>query len=154
MTDPRDDQLAAAARDVRRRVDEQAQASGGWTEDARAGEPDSPAWASELIRQYEEARPDVRGCPHLQAAPVQPALWVTQVPDLLSCVGRGCEQVLVSTLEERLGHTLEEEPGRCSVCGTVGPVRGVSVGVQDVLIRGLLCAACESREGPSGVNTG
>jgi len=130
-----------------RRVQERIEAQSGWAEEATLGAT-SPPWADELIRQFNEA--EIRVCPHLAANSEQPSLWMVLLPDLMACQGRGCEAELVNELKRRLGHPLSDEPARCSACGGGGPVRGVSVGVGvgvgAVMIRGMVCNTCESRE--------
>lgn len=143
-------QHQAAERAVRSRVEYQAVQTGGSVE-VKHYKDDAPAWAEELIRQFEEARPTMRACPHLHDEPTQPAIWLTTLPDLLACQGRECERRLIPTLEARLGHSLAEEPGHCSVCGRQALVQGVSVGVGTTMIRALLCDECKA--GAGGVNT-
>jgi hypothetical protein len=148
MSDAEDDQREAAERDVRKLVVRQAEASGGWK--GKYGYKDGThPWADELIRQFTEARPSVLACPHLQAAPTQPSVWLPHVPDMLSCQRPECGQMVIATLEQRLGHSLADEPGHCSVCGKQALVRGVSVGVETTMIRALLCQACEQGSTPS-----
>jgi hypothetical protein len=145
MTSPEDDQREAAERDVRERVEYQADQVGGWASPTpfHYGDDATPKWAVALIRQFEDARAaGIRVCPHLQQAPTQPSLWLANLPDLLACQGRECEQRLVPTLEKRRGHSLAEEPSHCSVCGRQAPVMGVSVGVQTTMIRGMICEDC------------
>ncbi len=63
-------------------------------------------------------------------------------PDLLACLN--CRDELVKKMEARLGHTLADEPSKCSTCGKRAPTRGVSVATGQVLLRGAICAACEA----------
>jgi hypothetical protein len=137
-----DDQREAAERDVRERIDWQAEQVGGWSGGFDEGA--SPKWAQALVKKFSDARMsgELRRCPHLTQAPTQPSLWMAPLPDLLSCQGRECERRLVPTLEQRLGHTLEEEPAKCDVCGGPGPVKGVSVGVETTMIRAQVCRTC------------
>jgi hypothetical protein len=107
-------QRQAAEHAVRRRVEYQVEQTGGGVE-VRRYKDDTPAWAEELIRQFEEAKPTMRACPHLQEGPTQPSIWLAALPDLLTCQGRECERRLIPTLEARLGHSLGDEPGHCSV---------------------------------------
>lgn len=101
--------------------------------------PDQPSWADELIAQFNGAGPKTR-CPHLQSDSA--ALWIALAPDLLACMD--CEQALVEKIEARLGHSLAEEPSRCSFCSAQVPTRGISLAVGRFLLRGLLCEACET----------
>jgi hypothetical protein len=148
VSDPHDDQREAAERETKKAVELQAKLSGGWTEQAsyKAG---APAWADDIIRRFNEARPTAKACPHLQQAPTQPSLWLVMVPDLLACQRPGCAQQLVSTLEERLGHSLADEPSHCSACGRLAEVRGVSIGVQTTMIRAMICATCFGEAEPA-----
>jgi hypothetical protein len=136
-------QRQAAEEAVRRRVEYQAGQSGGRVEVMRHRD-DAPAWAEELIRQFAEARPTMRVCPHLAEEPTQPSIWLAALPDLLACQGRECEGSLGPTLEAQLGHCLAEEPAHCSVCGREALVQGVSVGVGTTMIRGMVCEECKS----------
>jgi hypothetical protein len=142
VSNPQDDQIEAANRDVGKRVQYQADAVGGRTE--QRAYTDNPAWAGALIDQFTSA--DKKACPHLHEAPVQPAMWLAMLPDLICCQREGCEQAVARELERRLGHSLADEPGRCSACGTVGLVKGVSVGVRQTMLRGLICQRCEAGE--------
>ena|SRR5215218_3732439 len=145
MSDPNDDQLEAANREVRRHVAAQAEASGGWSGDAKLGTT-APAWADELIRQYNAALVEgMRFCPHLESAPAQGSIWLSLAPDICACQRPECGQALVSELERRLGHPLKDEPSKCSVCGTQAEARGVSIGVATVMLRGMICRDCEQR---------
>jgi hypothetical protein len=144
VSDPINEQEQTANREVRRHVAAQAEASAGWTSTARYGET-APRWADELIRQYNEAARDgIRACPHLQQAPAQASIWLALAPDLQACQRPACGQALVRELERRLGHSLKDEPSRCSVCGARTEVRGVSVGVEMVMLRGMICPSCEA----------
>jgi hypothetical protein len=133
-------QQEAAAEAVRRRVEYQAEQTGGAVQDGLPPEA-APAWSQELVRQYNESKK--RACPHLHDDPTQPSIWLALLPDLLACQGRECEQRLVPTLEARLGHSLTEEPAKCSACGRLAPVQGVSVGVGNTMIRAMVCAECK-----------
>lgn len=116
----------------------QAAASGGFAFGPVAAEA-RPPWVDELISQFNRAT-DRTLCPHLRAGD-KAAFWLALAPDLLACPE--CSGELVARLEARLGHTLAEEPARCSVCDQFGPARGVSVASGRFLLRGLLCANCE-----------
>jgi hypothetical protein len=105
---------------------------------------DQPSWATGLIEQFNEAGPK-RCCPHLASGDLV-SLWISLAPDLLACLD--CEGELIKKIEGRLGHGLEDEPGRCSACGEVGLVRGATIAVGPYLLRGLICAACESTSPP------
>jgi hypothetical protein len=118
--------------------------SGGFAVGPLAAE-DQPSWATGLIEQFNEAGPK-RCCPHLGSGDLV-SLWIPLAPDLLACLD--CEKELVKKIEDRLGHGLEDEPGKCSACGEVGLVRGVTVAVGRYLLRGLICATCESAS-PAG----
>ena len=102
-----------------------------------------PRWADELIRQFNDATTTLM-CPHLRDGDTA-ALWLALVPDLMACLD--CTDELVARVEARLGHSLAEEPARCSICGEPGPARGVSLAAGRFLLRGLLCARCEA-DGP------
>lgn len=89
--------------------------------------------AQELIRRYNAVQ-DRRVCPHLQDDWDQTRVWVDAVPELLAC--EACVPVLA-----------EEEANRantcCVMCGDHVPLRGVSVAVEGMLLRGGICDGCE-----------
>ena len=140
-------QTEAAALAVRERVEYQAERTGGGAVEMRRYKQDTPAWAEALVQQFVEA--PVRACPHLHEDPTQPSIWLAALPDLLACQGLECERRLIPTLEDRLGHSLKDEPAHCSVCGREALVQGVSVGVGSTMIRGMICEDCKSGAQPS-----
>lgn len=95
-------------------------------------EQERPAWADELIRQFNEAD-EKRYCPHFGTG-AGPGYWMPLAPELVACPQ--CVGGLVSSIESRLGHSLSEEPSRCTICDALGPVRGVSIAVDRFLLRG------------------
>jgi len=136
MSNSEDDQRDAAQRDVKKLV-----ASRDLTRETTHGAGEFP-WVDELIRQYNESPRVKTICPHLQKAPTQPSVWLPLIPDYLACSRPECGRVVVAELERRLGHTLAEEPSRCSICGRQVMTRGVSVGGGTTVISGLLCGEC------------
>jgi hypothetical protein len=110
---------------------------------------DQPSWAAGLIEQFNDAGPK-RCCPHLASGDLV-SLWIPLAPDLLACLD--CEGELIKKIEDRLGHGLKDEPGKCSACGEAGLVRGATIAVGSYLLRGLICAACESTSLPLETNS-
>jgi hypothetical protein len=138
----------ASAAWVRERMTE----SSAWSGSIVAGSGEHP-WADELIRQFNAAVPGLRACPHLQRIPQQPSMWMALAPDLLACRRPECSRQLVDAIEERLGHSLAEEPGRCSICGKPSVVKGVSIVSQATLLRALSCPRCLGDDILSGGGT-
>jgi len=105
-----------------------------------AGSGDHP-WADALIAQFDAAK-EKRACEHLQQDPDQAAIWLAMAPELLSCTRPACQLLVTRVIEQRLGHALADEPGRCSVCGGGPPVRGASISSGSLLLRGMACDGC------------
>jgi len=128
--------------EVTKRVVRIANQTGGWTLEPRAAEK-MPAWAQELVRQFNAAIPEVRECPHLLHDSTQPAKWISSIPDLLSCQRPTCEAVVVAIHAERVRLDPSLRPARCHACGRQAACRGVSVAAGTTLLRGSICEQCE-----------
>lgn len=130
-----------AQREARRLAHDYTQFSEGqWVgEIGKVGDPDSdfPA-AHELIRRYNEHSSGLRACPHLHADPDQARFWVEAVPELVACVN--CTPALAEE-EQKRANTC------CVMCGAHAALRGVTVSVGGVVIRGGVCADCEEGSG-------
>jgi hypothetical protein len=132
-----------AARDAKRLAHDYTQFSEGqWVgEVGKVGDSDSEyPIAHELIRRYNEHSSDLRACPHLHDNDDQPRFWVEAVPELVACTN--CTGALAQE-EQRRANTC------CVMCGKHDALRGVTVTAGGVVMRGGVCADCES---PSGVD--
>lgn len=89
--------------------------------------------AQELVRRYNAVQ-DRRVCPHLQEDWDQAQMWIEAVPELLAC--EACLPALAHE-ESRRANTC------CVMCGRHVELRGVSVAVGGLLLRGGICEECE-----------
>jgi Family of unknown function (DUF5677) len=101
-----------------------------------------PGWVEDLIGRFNSSETS-ESCPHLRDED-EVAIWTTLAPDLLAC--RACVPEMERKIEARLGHTLAEEPSRCSVCSQEAQTRGVSLAAGRYLLRAFLCADCGADE--------
>jgi hypothetical protein len=98
-------------------------------------DPDQQPAAKELIRRYNEVAKNLRACPHLQENREQVRFWVEAVPELLAC--KACTPHLATEEKKRAN-------SRCLMCGRHVELRGFSVTVNGILLRGGLCEQCEA----------
>jgi hypothetical protein len=111
---------------------------GQWLgEVGKVGENEPPV-ARVLIERYNAASANLLACPHLQQDPDQARFWVDAVPELLAC--KECTPVLAAKEKERANT-------RCLFCDEHVALKGVSVAVSGVLLRGGVCRECEPRGG-------
>jgi hypothetical protein len=105
---------------------------GQWFGEVQADE--NPA-AAKLLQRYEETAEDRRVCPHLQKDLDQPTFWVEAAPELLAC--KECTPVLAMEEQKRANSC-------CLMCGRHTALRGMSVATGTLLLRGGICAECET----------
>ena len=105
-------------------------------------EPDSQPIAAELIRQFQQRASTLhfKACPHLKKDQDQVKFWVQALPELLAC--KACTVVLAKE-ETKQANT------RCIMCERHVALRGFSVTVNDLLLRGGVCQQCEGQHGVS-----
>jgi hypothetical protein len=113
---------------------------GRWIgEVGKGGEADTAyPVAHELIRRFNDGAKDRLACPHLQKNPDQPKFWVEAVSELLACLD--CTATLAETERKRANSC-------CVMCGRHDALRGVTVTVAGVVMRGGVCADCEASAG-------
>jgi len=136
-TDPKGDQLAAAARDaaaLQADFYDFIKASGR-VRQTLASPAETPPAIQALIGQFNERNQvGMLACAHLHASPAQPVFWLAYAPDRVSCLR------CLPRLMDELAPNLED---LCDLCGQPDDdLTGIWGTLDRVTIRGFLCERC------------